>query len=292
MKSMTGYGKISFECPYGTIDMELKSTNNRFQNFNFRASRIFDPYEFAIINKLKKKIYRGSVLVYFKFTPNEDTSIIDLRVDRILAKQYIEHLGALKDEMELKGEIYPSVFLSCGNVFYTKERELSDISEYIFQALDQCYEVYDSFRVQEGESLLEQIEECIAKIRGGLDELYKVKDEICKYYIDNLKEKMEKFAEKYGEITEERILQEALLHADKSDISEEITRLESHLKALEKTLAQKDRSIGKKLDFIAQECLREANTIGSKANTNSISHVAIDLKCEIERIREQVQNIE
>lgn len=291
MKSMTGFGKVAYECPFGTIQIELKSTNNRFANFSFRAPRIFDPYEFSIINYLKPRILRGSVTVNFKFTPNDKTSIIDLRVDKALAKQYYENVNELKEDFNLSGELYPNFFLSCHNVFYTKEKELPEISEHIFKALDQCLETFDSFRVDEGKNLKAQLVECSANIRSSLDSLMAEKDNITDYYIAHLREKMDKFAKKYGEIPEERILQEALIFADKSDISEEIIRLNSHLDALADVI-EKDKSIGKKLDFIAQECLREANTIGSKANTNQISHVAIDLKCEIERIREQVQNIE
>ncbi len=291
MKSMTGYAKISYECPYGTIEVEIKSVNNRFLHINYRSPRIFESLEHSITRILKEKIFRGSVIINFRFFPNPNTSIIELLVDKVLAKKYYEYLCELKEEFNLNGEIYPATFLYCSNVFYTKEKEIPEIKEYIFEALNICLKQYDEFRIEEGKNLKKQIKKCIRKIKNILKELEEIKDSMIESYIEKAKRRMEKFAKKYGEISEERLLQEALLYADKGDISEEIVRLESHIKEMEKTINKKG-SIGKKLDFIAQECLREANTIGSKANQSKISMLSIELKCEIEKIREQVQNIE
>jgi len=292
MKSMTGYGKIFHDFTLGTLEIEIKSVNHRYQSFSYRSfPKFMDAYEFPVINRLKDKIQRGSVTITVKYTPNEHTSLVDLSVDHELAVKYHQELTKLKENLHLSGDIYPASFLSCQHVFSCRERDLPEMNDYIFEAIDLALAQYDAFRTREADNLRQQIEECTDRIQLIVQKLSLEKESMTDSYILNLKEKMNRFAEKYGEIPHERILQEALLYADKSDVSEEITRLSCHTEELRKTLYQ-DGSIGKKLDFISQECLRESNTIGSKANTTAISMIAIDLKCEIEKIREQVQNIE
>lgn len=293
IKSMTGFGRGEFADGKRNITVEIKSVNHRYSDINIRMSRRYSFVEDYIKKEIKKFAKRGKIEVSI-MVENITESDITIRLNEPIAEQYIENLNRLQDQYELDGEVELSLIAGLPEVF----KQIPDVEDEeemkrsILTPVRQAVENLDNMRRLEGEKLAEDL---LCRGKYILDLVNKIEtkaEDVPKEYADKLKTRISELLEGSVEIPEDRIMLEAALFADKCNITEELTRLKSHVHQLETIINTGKGSDGKKLDFLVQEMNREANTIGSKANSIDITGIMLQIKAEIEKIREQVQNIE
>lgn len=293
IKSMTGFGRGEFADGKRNITVEIKSVNHRYSDINIRMSRRYSFVEDYIKKEIKKFAKRGKIEVSI-MVENITESDITIRLNEPIAEQYIENLNRLQDQYELDGEVELSLIAGLPEVFKqipdVEDEEEMKIS--ILTPVSQAVENLDNMRRLEGEKLAEDL---LSRGKYILDLVNKIEtkaEDVPNEYADKLKARISELLDGNVEIPEDRIMLEAAIFADKCNITEELTRLKSHVHQLETIINTGKGSDGKKLDFLVQEMNREANTIGSKANNIDITGIMLQIKAEIEKIREQVQNIE
>lgn len=293
IKSMTGFGRGEFADGKRNITVEIKSVNHRYSDINIRMSRRYSFVEDYIKKEIKKFAKRGKIEVSI-MVENITESDITIRLNEPIAEQYIENLNRLQDQYELDGEVelsliagFPEVFKQIPDVEDEEEMKIS-----ILTPVRQAVENLDNMRRLEGEKLAEDL---LSRGKYILDLVNKIEtkaEDVPNEYADKLKARISELLDGNVEIPEDRIMLEAAIFADKCNITEELTRLKSHVHQLDAIINTGKGPDGKKLDFLVQEMNREANTIGSKANNIDITGIMLQVKAEIEKIREQVQNIE
>ena len=290
MYSMTGYGKAVYSEGGLEITVELKSVNNRFLDLNCKYPRSFISFDDMIRKAVQSKLARGRVDLFITYTDKRERSV-DLSVDLALAKSYYEAAGRLCGEISgLENDLTASVLLRMPDVISHENTVLDEALEGIVQTL--VLEACDNLNVMrkvEGEKLETEILSHLGVIESMLGEIRERAPEIQNEYRARLKEKVEEYLAD-TKLDEARLLNEVAFFADKSNIDEEIARLASHISQFKKIC--KSDLVGRKLDFLIQEFNREANTICSKANDVVMTGKGLELKCEIEKIREQIQNLE
>jgi len=292
IKSMTGYGKGEYSDGKRNITIEIRSVNHRYSDISVKMPRRYSFAEDAIKKGVKEMVKRGKIEVSVQ-VENLTEDDLQIKLNTSAAHQYMDNLQMLRKEFGMKDEItlaqlagLPDVLKAIPDV--ADEEEVTASME---AALETALERHDRMRTLEGRKLTEDL-----MMRGGLIREYVGKIEerapdVSREYAEKLNERIQELVGNNVEVPQERILMEAAIFADKSNITEELVRLNSHIDQLEKILSQ-GKSDGKKLDFLVQEMNREANTIGSKANDIGITEVMLEIKSEVEKIREQVQNIE
>lgn len=291
IKSMTGFGRAEATDGARKISAELKSVNHRYLDLNIKMPKKFGLFEAAIRNLLKKYIQRGKVDVFISYEDYTENRI-SLRYNRELAGEYVNYLKQIAEEFELENDVKASSLSRYPEVLVMEEvpEDEEEIWSLLEPVITEAAQQFVKSREIEGEHLKNDL---IAKL-DDMDEKVSLVEqrgpEIMAAYRERLEQKMKELLED-TQIEESRIAAEVVLFADKICTDEETVRLKSHIKNMKKGLDAKD-GIGRKMDFIAQEMNREANTILSKANDLETSNIAIDLKTEIEKIREQIQNIE
>ena len=291
LQSMTGYGRCEKEVGGYRINIELKSVNNRFADFSIKLPRYYAFLEDFVREYLKGYISRGKVDVFIRIDkPDGDESLVSL--NRAYAESYVAALKELRDVFSLKDDISVSSVARNSDVFSFERVEEDEelLKNSVKEVLDEVMQSYVGMRKREGERLKRDIEEKLGKISENVALIEKIEPEVVKEYRENLEQKIEDLLGN-AEFDRSRVLTEVAIFADKAAIDEETVRLKSHIKEFSKTL-ESDAPVGKKLDFILQEMNREINTTGSKANNIEISRIVIDVKSELEKIREQIQNIE
>lgn len=288
VKSMTGYGRSDFQIDGDGYFVEIRSLNHRYLDIKLRVSERLGPLEHRIRDAIKKRVSRGALTlsVHADAAAAEEVS---LNIEA--AKAYLEAAAALKKATGVKGDIDLAGLMKLRDVF-TVERGALDageawgpLAEGLGNALDQVNE----WRAKEGAALEKDLREKLDTVSALLTDIEARAPEMIAAYRQRLASEMEKFLAKKPDET--RILQEAAFYADRADINEELVRARSHIEMFLKYLAA-DEPVGKRLDFLCQELLREINTISSKSNDAPMKHTAVEIKGELERIREQVQNIE
>ncbi len=291
MKSMTGYGKVSHPSPLGSIEIEIKSFNHRFLNIRYRANQIFAAQEVAVTQYLKKKIARGSLKISVNFYPAREASITQLILNEDLARQYYEALSRLSEHFSLPSSLRTGDFLQCPEIFSLEEKENPELNSQLFEALEKCLEIFEQYREREGKELQNHLENITQKMEDLVNRLEEEAQDLLPQTLEKFRERLKEFSSEVPQVPEERLVQEAVFWCNKADITEEIERLRAHLKEIRSTCKEKGPT-GRKLDFTAQECSREINTISSKSNRYSLVKIALQLKSEAEKMREQIQNIE
>ncbi len=291
IKSMTGYGRSELQEDNKNIVVEMKSVNHRYADFSIRYPKYYSFLEEKVREYLQKFISRGKVNVFITIDNyGENNKLIVL--DEGLADSYINALNTLKERYDLKDDISVSNVARYTDIFkIEKQQEDQDeVWEIVKKAVDVAVKDFISMREREGGRLKEDL------IRRGKD-VMKLIQEIetrAPYIVEEYKEKIESRVRELLQnvpLDENRILTEVAIFADKISITEELVRLQSHFVELEDILKSKE-PVGRKLDFLIQEMNREINTIGSKANDLFVSKRVVAVKSEIEKMREQVQNIE
>ena len=289
MKSMTGYGKSEVETKHGKLVVETRSENHRFLDIKFQLPDSTLSIENQLSEAVKNSILRGKIRVTVSLeTPKSNSSSINLD----LAKKTKTNIDKLKKELGIKEETRLEHFLMIREIFAadTKQTLSKNETTVIIKTVLEAIKKLDQSRASEGKKLEKDIKQRL-KIIDKLTLMIKSKR---KDFIKNtsikLKERIEKLLED-TKIDEERLYQETAYLAERSDITEELVRLKAHISKFRET-SNKKGSIGKELDFLLQEMNREAGTISAKSKDAEISHCIIDLRSEMEKIREQVQNIE
>ena len=293
IKSMTGFGRGEYTDGKRSITVEIKSVNHRYSDITVKMPRRYTFAEDKIKNTVKEKIRRGKVDVSI-IVDNIAENDVNIRLNTMLAKQYYDNLTELRSEFDLSGDISLQFMASLPDVMKAipDVEDEEEITKAILIPVAEAAANLEKMRAVEGEKLAEDL---IAKgehVKEILDRIEERAPQVVVDYTAKLKERIQELVGSAVQIPEDRILVEAAVFADKCAIDEEITRLNSHLIQLRNIIEKSSQPEGKKLDFLVQEMNREANTIGSKANDITITNYMLEIKSEIEKIREQVQNIE
>lgn len=291
IKSMTGFGRAEYSDAKRKITVEIKSVNHRYLDVNLKIPKKLGFFETSIRSLLKEYMQRGKVDLYMVYEDFNDENV-SVKYNRDVAKAYLHYLNEMGNDFGLENDMRVSVLSRYPEVFTLEEQEIDEdeLWKDIEDAVRKACESFVDSRLKEGEHLKNDL---ISKLDGMLvyvDEIEKRAPDIIEEYKRRITDKVNDMLSDAA-IDEGRILTEVTLFADRVCVDEEIVRLKSHIKSTKDTLIA-GGSVGRKLDFIAQEMNREANTILSKSNDLLTSNVAIDLKTDIEKVREQIQNIE
>jgi uncharacterized protein (TIGR00255 family) len=289
---MTSFGRAQNEEEMNTcFSIEMKSVNHRYLDINIRIPRNMLALEEKIRNIISKRLNRGKIDVFINYK-NYGNSIGTTNLNISLAKQYYECLKQIQSELDVIDDISITKIAKFPDVITLEEpkEDLDNIFNKISPLIESALDLMEEMRIREGEKLKVDILSKVKMIECYVEEIEKVADNIPKAYKKKLKEKLEDLLSGV-DIDESRVALEVAIIADKAAIDEEITRLRSHLSQVISTL-DLNEPVGRKLDFIIQEMNREANTIASKSTEINMTNKVIEIKNIIEKIREQVQNIE
>ncbi|QDW75600.1 YicC family protein [Lachnospiraceae bacterium KGMB03038] len=292
IKSMTGFGRCEVSEGDRKFTVEMKGVNHRYLDVNIRMPKKLNFFETSIRSLLKKRIQRGKVDLFITY---EDLSEgqVSLKYNQGLAEEYLAYFRKMEEQFGLENDIRVSTISKCPEVLTMEEQALDEEELWngLEKALNGAVDHFIETRALEGENLKKDI---LEKLDGMLELVGYIEErspKIISEYREKLEAKVQELLED-TQIEESRIAAEVVIFADKICTDEELVRLRSHIVHMKETLEASESGIGRKLDFIAQEMNREANTILSKANDLEVSNVGIDLKTEIEKVREQIQNIE
>ena len=291
IKSMTGFGRCEVLKDSRKFTVELKSVNHRYLDVNIRMPKKLNFFETSIRTLLKSYADRGKVDIFITYE-DLSQSQVSVKYNAALAAEYLKYLNQMAEEFSLDNDVRVSTLSRYPEVFTMEEcsEDEDELWNGLKEALEGAFSQFVEMRTKEGERLKEDILLKLDLLSEQIRFIEERSPQIIAEYRTKLEEKMRELLED-TQIDDNRIAAEVILFADKICTVEEVVRLKSHIQHMKETL-EESNGIGRKLDFIAQEMNREANTILSKANDLDISNRAISLKTEIEKIREQIQNIE
>lgn len=291
IKSMTGYGRVETSGQEINVVVEVKSVNHRFLEISLRMPQALFPLELEFKKKIGEKVKRGRIEVFIRLeaqNANGSGSILNLQI----ARNYFASLQRLKDEFALPDEIGLKTLVGFRDIFsQPTEIEIGpDVLKQITDALEQALSVLVHMRREEGASIYRDMKQRVDAIEGSLKIISSRSPQVIIEYQRRLAERIKELAAGYA-LEEARLAQEVAILAEKSDITEEIVRMHSHIGQFVELL-QSVEAEGKKIDFLLQEMNREINTIGSKSSDVEIARQVIEAKSELSKLREQAQNIE
>lgn len=291
IKSMTGFGRCEVQEAERKITVEMKSVNHRYLDVAIKMPKKLNFFEAAIRNELKNYIQRGKVDIFIAYEDYTDTNVC-VKYNKELAAEYMGYLNQMAEDFQMDNDVRVSTLSRYPEVLTMEEQTIDEekLWQLLSKAIKGAAEGFVNTRIKEGENLREDL---ISKLDGMLthvDFITSRSPQIIAEYKQKLEDKVKELLED-AKVDENRLLMEVTIFADRVCVDEELVRLRSHIETTKDTLL-KGGGIGRKLDFIAQEMNREANTILSKSNDLEISNHAIELKTEIEKVREQIQNIE
>ena len=291
IRSMTGFGRGEIHVSERKFTVEIRAVNHRYLDLNIKLPRILNPLETRIRTVLKEYMQRGKIDVYIS-TEGYVSSQPVLHYNEDIARQYVETFNRMSGQFSLEQDMRTSTLARCPEVL-TLETGNDDVEELwpeLEQALTQACTALADARANEGSRLLKDLLEKLNGMRAAVLEIEERYPQIQEAYMQKLRLKLEEVLDN-RQIDESRLATELVLFSDKICTDEETVRLKSHIDSMISVL-EEGGFVGRKLDFIAQEMNREANTILSKANDLTTSNIAIGLKTDIEKVREQIQNIE
>jgi len=285
---MTGYGRGDIELGGEVYSIEIKSLNNRYLDISLRTPERFSPFDLRIRDAIKKRCARGSFTVHVNFVSK---GAPELKLNGPLVEFYAEAARRLNEEFGVEGRIDVPTLLNLKEIFTVEKKGPLEDSDWgaISASLNASLDQLEEWRVREGDALKKDLLEKLGQVEGLLSGIEERLPEAVEAHRVKLTEGIEKLIGSKADPA--RILLEAAVFAEKSDVNEEVVRLKSHLDLFRKFL-RFDEPVGKRLDFLCQEIGREINTIGSKPSDVKITQAVIEMKGEVEKIREQVQNIE
>ena len=291
IKSMTGYGRGKYESNGREYTVEIKAINHRYNDISIRMPRYLISLEDKVRQYISKSLSRGKIDVFITLVNMSDEGR-NIKIDKELAGIYIREMKELVDEYEIKDDISATSIMRMPDIItINNEADEELYMDELKNALELAVQNITLAREQEGNRLANDIKERLSKITEYVSEVEKRSENLLEEYKQKLNARVNEL--NASEIIDEnRLGMEIVWFADKSSVCEEITRLKSHINTLENMLETANGPIGKKLDFLLQEMNRETNTIGSKANCLDITNSVVEMKNEIENIREQIQNIE
>ncbi|MBR4123585.1 MAG: YicC family protein [Clostridia bacterium] len=291
LRSMTGFGRATVGNESLNVTVEIKSVNHRYFEFSARMPRAYQFLEEKLKAFCQKQISRGKIelSVFVEELTDNSTEVV---VNHTYAKAFIKALKNLSKEYKIKNDLKVSSLVNNSEIFKLRKNALPDevVEEVVLEALGEAVNAFIAMRETEGARLKNDVLSRANTILSKVALVEEHSPETVKAYRERLEAKIKELLEN-AQVDEQRLITETAIFADKVAVDEETVRLRSHIKQLE-TLLESAEPIGKKLDFIVQEMNRETNTIGSKSQNIEIAHIVVDIKSEIEKIREQIQNIE
>ena len=290
IKSMTGYGKANLSEKEREYQVEIKSANHRYLDISVKMPRVLSYLEEEVKKEIASKVKRGKIDVFINFE-NNSTEGKEIKINTEIAKIYIDELKKLAKQEEISANIEVTEISKLPDVLSIQNKQEDErIKNELLETVSQATTKLVQMRTIEGSKIAEDLLVRIKVIQEKVKEISSLSTGLIDEYVVKLEGRIKEIL-KNQEIDEARLAQEVVIYADKCSVEEEVTRLKSHISQFEKLL-NSEEAIGKKLDFIIQEMNRETNTIGSKANHLDITNEVIDVKTELENIREQIQNVE
>ena len=291
IRSMTGYGKASLNVEEREYQIEIKSVNHRYLDINVKIPKTLSYLEETIKKQISEKIKRGKIDVFVTFQNNGQKGK-NIKINKELASIYINQLKELAQEENISSNIEAIEIAKFPDVLtINMDEEDEEIKDEIIQVTkDATCKILEMKKI-EGQKIEQDLLLRIEKIENKIEEISKKSTGLIEEYVVKLEKRIKEIL-KTEEIDKTRLAQEVVIYADKCSIEEEVTRLKSHIYQFKNLINDNNETKGKKLDFIIQEMNRETNTIGSKANSLEITNGVIEIKTELEDIREQIQNIE
>ena len=291
LKSMTGYGRVKVENELREITVELRSVNHRYLDLNIKVPRIYGYLEDVVSKQAQASIARGKVDIFVSVRAKEGADI-KVTPNMAVIQGYMDALKKVSETYSIPADVTALSLLRLPDAMEQnkEEADADQLKAEVSAVLAQALEEYNAMREKEGARLVEDVVYRAGLIAKSVDFVETRSPDCVEEYRTRIAARMTEILDG-SELAQQRILQEAALYADKVNVTEEIVRLRSHLSQLE-TMLKSPVAIGRKLDFLVQEMNRETNTIGSKANDFQIAKTVVDMKAEIEKIREQIQNLE
>lgn len=291
IKSMTGFGRNKYEKDSRQYQVEIKSVNNRYSDISIKSPKIMIYLEEKIKKEITKTISRGKIDIFINFFNNSDKGK-KITINQDIAKVYIKELQKLAKENNIENNINIMEIAKFPDVLNLNLEETEEIliEKELMICLKRAIDSFVKMRETEGNKIRQDLLKRIDKVCKKIEKININSTRLVEEYIVKLETRIKEVL-KNNTLDQSRLAQEVVIYADKCSIEEELTRLNSHIYQF-KNLLEENTPIGKKLDFLIQEINREINTIGSKANNLEITQLVVDLKTEIENIREQIQNIE
>ena len=288
---MTGFGRCEIADKERKITVEMKAVNHRYLDVNIKMPKKLNFFESSIRTLLKEYIQRGKVDIFITYEDYTENNVI-LKYNQELAAEYVKYIRQMAEDFSLNNDLQACTLSRYPEVLTMEEQTVDEDALWatLEKAIRGAAEQFVETRIKEGNNLRDDLLQKLDGMIQYVDEIEKRSPEIIAEYRQKLQDKVNELLND-TQIEESRLATEVTLFADKICTDEETVRLKSHILATKETLSQ-GGSIGRKLDFIAQEMNREANTILSKANDLTVSDIAINLKTDIEKVREQIQNIE
>lgn len=292
MNSMTGFGRAKLEQEEREYLVEIRSVNHKYADITVKVPRNLLYLEDKIRKAILNKISRGKIEVFISYV-NYGVEGKNVILNQELAKQYVKELSDLASEMGIPDGIRAMEISKMPDVLNVQieEESLEKIWQELSQCLESAIENFVEMRQIEGEKIKQDLEKRLQNVAKNVDEIFKFSTGLVEEYIVKLEERIKEIL-KVEIVDQTRLAQEIVIYSDKCSIEEELTRLKSHIEQFQMILAKQKDSSGKKLDFLVQEMNRETNTIGSKSGKLQITNLVIELKTQLEDIREQIQNIE
>ncbi len=290
-RSMTGFGRGEYKSEKQDFLIEIKTVNHRYSDLFLKLPRQLSFLEDKVRETISKSISRGKIDVYVSYDEHGDDSR-SVQIDVPLAKAYIKSIETLRDNFNLRDDISVSLVARFPDVLKIEKTEVDEDETWqgFKKALDAALESLVKMREVEGEGLKKDMVERASYIKSIVKIIEDYSPQVVRDYKQKLENRLKELLDQQV-VDESRIAMEVAIFADRCSINEELVRLNSHIKQFKQTLDM-DQPVGRKLDFLVQEMNREINTIGSKANDIEIAKHVVEIKSEIEKIREQVQNIE
>lgn len=291
IKSMTGFGRCEIQEAERKLTVEMKSVNHRYLDVNIKMPKKLNFFEAAIRNELKNYIQRGKVDLFITYEDFTETNVC-VKYNRELAAEYMNYIAQMAEDFGLDNDVRVSTLSRYPEILTMEEQTIDEeeLWQLLHKAIKGAAEGFVDTRIKEGENLKNDLLEKLDGMLAHVAFITERSPQIITEYKQKLEDKVKELLSDTN-VDENRLLMEVTIFADKVCVDEELVRLKSHIETTRETLLQ-GGSIGRKLDFIAQEMNREANTILSKSSDLEISNRAIELKTEIEKVREQIQNIE
>ncbi len=292
LRSMTGFGAGLSETEDYRAAVEVKAVNQRYLDLDIRAPHVLDPFAEAIKAKVKEYAYRGKLTVSVQFLDKRER-VREIRLDKPLAIAYHKALNEISDLLHLPRPDNVETIASYPGVLTAMDaqEDIEGAEPVLLEALDQAMQRFTAMREAEGENLRADFLKRIDRLSEDTEKVAALGPEIVKQYRERLESTLKELLDA-SEIDETRVIQETAIYSDRVNFTEEIVRLRSHFEQFRVIMENAKDPVGRKLDFLIQEMNREVNTTASKANSVNAAQLAVEMKSEIEKLREQVQNIE
>lgn len=292
IKSMTGFGRCEVTEGERRFTVEMKGVNHRYLDTNIRMPKKLNFFETAIRSLLKQSVQRGKVDIFITYEDLSESQV-SLKYNATLAEEYLSYLNKMQEQFSLENDIRVSTLSRYPEVLTMEEQAVDEeeLWKGLQKALRGAISKFVETRALEGENLKNDLTDKLTHMLELVGQIEERSPKIIAEYKEKLETRVKELLDD-AQLEESRVAAEVVIFADKMCTDEEIVRLKSHVVHMKETLTSNESGVGRKLDFIAQEMNREANTILSKANDLEVSNIGIELKTEIEKVREQIQNIE